>query len=205
MQTSRFKAVLEAMNPTQQSALEELEKVHSELMWDGGKVDTRPLRVSIKNMDGKSMAAINTREKDTFLRLEFRSIDYNGYHGFPTQHRNFDKAYDLFGYSNVAIASEIISVIKQKYIALVDNPKIKDKKEEYYKPKEDVQLSCKEKSTSHDEYVIIKCDGLACWRVRERDILEENTGHAESRKNFLAHAITADKAVNGTKYLQRGG
>ena len=51
MQTSRFKAVLEAMNPTQQSALEELEKGHSELMWDGGKVDTRPLRVSIKNIE----------------------------------------------------------------------------------------------------------------------------------------------------------
>ena len=188
MQTLQFKSLFEAMNPTQQSVLEELEKVHSELMWDGGKVDTRPLRVSIKNMNGKSMAAINTREKGAFLRLEFRSIDYNGYHGFPTQHRNFDKAYDLFGYSNVAIASEIISVIKQKYIALVDNPKVKDKKEEYYKPKEDVQLSCKEKSTSHDEYVIISVMG----------------SHAgESENEIFSRKIQDTRKVGKTFWLTR--
>lgn len=32
MQTLQFKSLLKAMNPTQQSVLEELEKVHSELM-----------------------------------------------------------------------------------------------------------------------------------------------------------------------------
>ena len=188
MQTSQFKALLEAMNPAQQSVLKELEKVHSELMWDGGKVDTRPLRVSIKNTDGKSMAAINTREKDAFLRLEFRSRDYNGHHGFPTQHRNFDKAYDLFAHSNVAIASEIISVIKQKYISLVDNPKVKDKKEEYYKPNKDVQLPWKEKSTSHDEYVIISVMG----------------SHAgESESEIFSRKIQDTRRVGKTFWLTR--
>ena len=76
MKTPTFELLLTKMSPTQQSALEELEKAHSDLVWDGGTIDTRPLRVSIKNGKGQSMAAINTREKEAFLRLEFRGRDY---------------------------------------------------------------------------------------------------------------------------------
>ena len=94
MKTPQFDVLIAAMTPTQQSALEELEQSHPDIKWDGGKVDTRPQRVSIKTLEGKNIAAINTREKEAFLRLEFRTNDYHGRYGIRTNHRNFDKAYD---------------------------------------------------------------------------------------------------------------
>ena len=116
MKTPAFELLLTRMSPTQQSALEELELTHNDLVWDGGTVDTRPLRVSIKNVKGQNMAAINTREKEAFLRLEFRGRDYNGPNAVPTNHRNFDKMCDLINSSSVKVASDIMEAIKQKYL-----------------------------------------------------------------------------------------
>ncbi len=116
MKTTAFEYLLKEMTPTQQAALEELERNHSELLWDGGKVETKPLRVSIKNVNGKSMGAVNTREKDSFLRLEFRGRDYAGPRIITTGHKNFDKAFDLINYSDVIEASNIIASIKQRYL-----------------------------------------------------------------------------------------
>ena len=115
MKTPAFENLLNRMNPTQQSALEELAKMHPDLTWDGGKPDTRPLRVSIKNAHGRNIAAINTREKDSFLRLEFRSADYSGPNSFGTNHRNFNRAFDLITASSISKAADIVSVVKQNY------------------------------------------------------------------------------------------
>ena len=104
------------MNDSQRKALEALESMHSDLVWHGGKVDTSPLRVSIKNISGKNMAAINTRERKAFLRLEYRSRDYDGPKASPTRHRIFDRKYDLVDLDDTLDASGIISAIKQNYL-----------------------------------------------------------------------------------------
>ena len=104
------------MNDNQRTALKMLESMHPDLSWHGGKVDTRPLRVSIKNKSDQSMAAINTRELKAFLRLEFRSRDYDGPKASPTKHRDFDRKYDLIDPDDVSEASKIISAIKKNYL-----------------------------------------------------------------------------------------
>lgn len=115
MKTNKFTALIDAMSSMQKEALIKLEEDHPDLIWDGGKINTRPLRVSIKNSSGRNISAINTREKDAFLRLEFRSKDYNGTHSFFTQHKNFDKAYDIVRLSDINIASEILNSVKTNY------------------------------------------------------------------------------------------
>ena len=116
MKTNSFITILKEMNNSQRTALEELESMHSDLVWHGGKVDTSPLRVSIKNTSNQSMAAINTRERKAFLRLEFRSRDYDGPKASPTRNRYFDRKYDLVDPDDTLDASGIISAIKQNYL-----------------------------------------------------------------------------------------
>lgn len=158
MKTPEFETLLKAMNSRQRSALEELEQSHSDIIWDGGQVATRPLRVSVKNNNERSMAAINTREKDAFLRLEFRSRDYKGPHGTFTRHRNFDKAYDLFTYSDINIASDIIRIIKQNYLEERMPVRIKN---EVYKnlTKENLSLPINQSKLLNMKYLIISIMG----------------------------------------------
>lgn len=115
MKTPSFNILLSKMSPTQQSALEELERIHTDLVWDGGSPDALPFRVSVKNQIGKSMAAINTRQKEAFLRLEFRSRDYSGSNGVLLRHKNFDKGFDLIDSTSIPVAAEILSDIKKNY------------------------------------------------------------------------------------------
>jgi hypothetical protein len=115
MKTNSFIAILKEMNNSQRTTLEELESMHSDLVWHGGKIDTRPLRVSIKSISDQSMAAINTRERKAFFRLEFRSRDYDGPKASPTGHIGFDRKYDIVESDDTLDASGIISAIKQNY------------------------------------------------------------------------------------------
>lgn len=114
MRTPAFDALLNEMEQTQKHALEQLASNHQDLLWDGGKINTWPLRVSIKK-NNRSIAAINTRRKEAYLRIEFRGKDYNGIHCKPTKHKAFDKCYDLVNNSSIDVASEIISEIKEHY------------------------------------------------------------------------------------------
>ena len=93
------------------TALEELESKHSDLNWYGGSLDSRPLRVGIKQ-NGKNIAAINTRSKDMFLKLEFSRSDYSGSLGEATKHKTFNWCYPLVRNSDVEVASVIINEIK---------------------------------------------------------------------------------------------
>lgn len=115
MKTPAFETLLSEMNEKQRSALISMEAANSDIVWDGGKIDPRPLRVSLKSRNGQNMAAINTRESETFLRLEFRSKDYAGTETFQLDHRSFDRGYDLKDSSAIDVASKIISTIKSIY------------------------------------------------------------------------------------------
>lgn len=115
MKTDSFITILKEMDQNQKKVLEELENLHSDLVWHGGKVDTSPLRVSIKNMSDQSMAAINTRKRKAFLRLEFRKKDYNGPGASPTNHKDFNRKYDLVDPDDIYEASKILKNIKQNY------------------------------------------------------------------------------------------
>jgi hypothetical protein len=115
MQTQSFENLLGYMTPSQVSILELLEQRHPDLVWDGGKAESRPLRVSIKGVNNKSMAAINTRSKDILFTLEFRSKDYSGPNTSPTRHKNFDRVYSIDSSSCIDEVSDIISIIKTHY------------------------------------------------------------------------------------------
>ena len=67
MRTPAFDALLNEMEQTQKHALEQFASNHQDLLWDGGKINTWPLRVSIKK-NNRSIAAINTRRKEAYLR-----------------------------------------------------------------------------------------------------------------------------------------
>ena len=119
MRDHSFMSLIKEMTPMQRSVCNRLEESNADLIWYGGKVDTWPLRVSVKNREDQSLFAINTRQKKKYLRLEFRSIDYDGEFASPTQHLNFDRYFDFVDEEDVeediSVASKIISTIKMNY------------------------------------------------------------------------------------------
>jgi len=116
MRIESFEIILKSMTAAQREALVELEMQHPDLVWTGGKNSARPLRVSVKSQNGRSIAAFNTRVRRSFLRLEFRSRDYDGAEALRTGHRDFDRAYDLVSAESTTVATRIISVIKNNYV-----------------------------------------------------------------------------------------
>lgn len=114
MKAGTFDILVSKMSPNQRMALNQWENKHSELIFKGGSLTTKPLRVKI-NKGKKGIAAVNTRGKDMFLKLEFRKRDYVSDDTVTTKHRNFDNAYCIGTENQVNRASEIIGILKEKY------------------------------------------------------------------------------------------
>lgn len=113
MKDDKFNLILNEVNQPQNYVLTFLEKAHPDISWEGGKIDY--LRVSLA-FGGKKIAAINPRNKNAILRLEFKSSDYDGPNSSPAGHKTFDRTFDIVNQlSDVEKASDIISAIKANY------------------------------------------------------------------------------------------